>query len=739
MLNDKVYVAHLRENSTEFQTLTEHLTGVADLAQKFAAEFFNGEWGRIAGELHDIGKYSDEFQNYIRQVTQESADKSVISKTDHTSAGAIYAEEVLAFLGRPLAYCIAGHHAGLLNWAHDIEISGDLQDRLSKKELLQRIHSFILSPIVQTSKLNPPCGKGIDSKYMHLWIRMLFSSLVDADYLDTEYFMKRELAEMRGRYDTLPQLIKKFEDFMKRKTENATNSRLNSIRNEILRQCKRMGEISPGFFSLNVPTGGGKTLSSMAWALVHAAKFNKKRIIYAIPYTSIITQTVQVFREMFGDENVVEHHSNILEDTSSLSADLATENWDAPIIVTTNVQLFESLYASKTSRCRKLHNIVKSVIILDEAQMLPPEFLDPIVTVLKGLVECFGTSVLISTATQPALTGKIGHGENIFNGIPDEELKEIIPDSLQLASELKRVRIEMPKNVEDVKQWDEIAEELKTFEQVLCIVNTRKDCRQLYKHMPKGTLHLSRLMCSAHIYDTIVKIKEKLSRNESVRVISTQLIEAGVDIDFPIVYRALAGLDSIAQSAGRCNREGKMNNGSLGLTKVFIAGNTRPPGLMGMGINAMIELLKLEGNGDFLSPEIFKKYFELFFNKVQDFDKAEINSLLIKDAQDMQFQFATAARNFRLINDKDTIDIIVSYNEGAELIELLKRKGPESWLMRKLQRYTVSVYQRDFIEINRTGCIEEFHGVNIQSDPCIYSPEAGLVYNDEVIEETMLI
>jgi CRISPR-associated endonuclease/helicase Cas3 len=735
------YIAHIKKEDSgcQIQTIEEHINGTATFASTFASKFQNVEWGRLLGLWHDLGKFSNEFQEYIK-INSGYEDGVLLGKTDHTSAGAIFAKELLPQSWPPLAYCIAGHHAGLHNWLPEIGISGDLYDRLKKQEFLDKIRTFIPKEITKIDHLNPPTGKPLPPKQIHLWIRMLFSCLVDADYLDTERFMNPESFAKRGKYKTIKELKVLFDNYMEELARNAPETNVNFIRNNVLNQCIRSGEKDPGFFSITVPTGGGKTLSSMAWALEHAAKFNKSRIVFAIPYTSIITQTVQVYRNIFSDSNVIEHHSNIDEEADSQDRKLATENWDAPIIVTTNVQLFESLFANRTSRCRKLHNIVDSIIILDEAQMLPPEFLKPVLSVLKGLVENFGVSVLFSTATQPVLKGTIGSGQNAFRGIEANAVREIVPDFLQLANDLKRVRVQMPLNTNQPTEWTVIADELRKFEQVLCIVNTRKDCRELYNLMPEGTVHLSRMMCSAHIMDAIAKIKHRLKSGLPITVISTQLIEAGVDVDFPVVYRALAGLDSVAQSAGRCNREGTLNKEEkLGLTKVFCTVKGTPPGLMRKGADTLKELLHLHNGKDFLDPIMFQQYFSLFYSKVQGFDKPKIEDLLVKDATQMKFQFATAARDFRLIDDKGAQSILVEYKDGADLINLLKRKGPETWLMRKLQRHAVSVNVRDFNAIRKAGLIEEVHGCWIQAYEKLYNSKAGLMSNGEWLEEIHII
>ncbi|MGE4434295.1 MAG: CRISPR-associated helicase Cas3' [Bacteroidales bacterium] len=737
-------IAHLKHNVFGFfdiQELSEHLYGVGQLASTFAELFLNAEWGKVIGQWHDVGKYSEIFQQYIK-VNSGYEVGSLLGKVDHTSAGAILAKDILPNgYWQPIAYCIAGHHAGLHNWYPEPGLSGSLLERLTKFELLNSIRGNLGKEIVDYKNLSAPTGKALPCESIHLWIRMLFSCLVDADYLDTESFMNPESFEKRGKYESLSALKKRFENYITRFAEKSEVSELNQIRDSVLKQCIESGLLEPGFFSITVPTGGGKTLSSMAWALEHAVKFNKKRIIFAIPYTSIISQTVQVYRDIFGELNVIEHHSNINDETTSDESKLSVENWDAPIIVTTNVQLFESLYANSTSKCRKLHNLVNSIIILDEAQMLPPEFLKPILSVLKSLVDDFGASILFSTATQPVLTGTIGgSGKNAFRGIETERIREIVPDFKCLTSKLKRVDVQMPENIHKNMEWKEVADELMQFDQVLCIVNTRKDCRSLLHLMPKDTIHLSRMMCSAHIMDVIVQIKERLRNGESIRVISTQLIEAGVDIDFPVVYRALAGLDSIAQSAGRCNREGKLSKeGKLGLTKVFCPPKNTPLGLMRKGSETLKEMLGTTTCNNPLAPESYKKYFDLFYSKIQNFDKPNIKNLLWQDAAQMKFQFATAARDFKLINDRGSETILIEYKGGSDLIRLFKRKGPESWLMRKLQRYSVSVNAHDFERIRAAGLIEQIHGCWVQSYETLYNNKVGMMSDGEWLEEIHII
>jgi len=737
------YIAHIKDIGNgvfEIQSLEDHLKGTSSLAEKFASKFNNPGWGKLLGLWHDLGKYSDEFQEYIRKNTgYEEGER--LRKNDHTSAAAILAREILPEQWPPISYCIAGHHAGLHNWFPEPGVSGDLCERLKKNELLEKIRNKIPADLLNKLVFEKPCGKSLPPEQINLWIRMLFSTLVDADFLDTESFMKPESFKLREQYDSLQVLKERLDIHIDKIHATYPQTAVNIIRNKILADCIRSAQLKPGFFSITVPTGGGKTLSSMAWALAHALKHNKTRIIFAIPYTSIVTQTAQIYRSIFGENNVVEQHSNLDEDINTQERKLAAENWDAPIIVTTNVQLFESLYSNRTSQCRKLHNIVNSIIILDEAQMLPPEFLKPVLSVLRGLVENFNVSLLFSTATQPALTGRIGgKGQYAFEGIGTGYVREIVSDNQKLAEDLRRVKIKLPENINEPNEWKLIADELTQHEQVLCIVNTRKQCRELYDLMPEGAIHLSRLMCTAHIMDTIKEIKLRLSEKKPVRVISTQLIEAGIDIDFPVVYRAVAGLDSIAQSAGRCNREGKLNQENrLGLMKVFVPPDGTPSGLIRKGADTFKELLTTKQSDSLLEPQTFIDYFKLFYCKIENFDKPDIKNLLWDDGIDMKFQFATASGKFRLIDDKNFHTILVNYKDGDDLIQLLKRKGPESWLMRKLQHYAVSVNERDFGEIKKAGLIVEMHGCWIQDYSNLYDSHSGLQLHGRWLEELNII
>lgn len=697
-MNKKKYAHSLAGKPIdEWQPLDEHHKKVAIRASQCAERFHSGDWAWNAAWLHDLGKAADEFQAYLlRQNSIDDADYDDIApgRVNHSSAGAAYAIETLGpMVGKVIAYLVAGHHAGLPDFFPSDTGRASLQIRLEEgKTNLDRIRSDaeILSQNL-LRLIKPPAF--VKPTNCHMWLRMIFSCLVDSDFIDTEAFMNPKQAEDRGKYPALAKLKELFDGHMAKVVAGAEVTSVNIARKEILSACRNAAAYEPGLFSLSVPTGGGKTLSAMAFALDHAANHGKRRIVYVIPYTSIIEQTAAILADIFGAENVVEHHSNLDPDKETQRSRLASENWDAPIVVTTNVQFFESLYAAKPGRCRKLHNIIDSVIILDEAQLLPPELLEPCVEAINELVQNYGTTIVLSTATQPALLNLSAP-------------REIIANPVALYERLKRTEIVMPSDLSKRADWQEIAKQLQQHNQVLCIVNTRRDCYELHKKMPEGTVHLSALMCGEHRSEIIGQIKEwLLEQGEELRVISTQLVEAGVDIDFPFVYRSLAGLDSIAQAAGRCNREGKLNvQGQLGQVHVFVPPKQAPRGLLLKGENTTRELFAA---GDFNPehPETFTRYFDLFYSRVND-TGSRFKELLQRDAPNLEFHFRTAANRFRLIDDVQQ-PVFVRFGKSYQWLDQLRRIGPKRQIMRKLQRYTVNISKRNFEKAKIDGLIKQ--------------------------------
>jgi CRISPR-associated endonuclease/helicase Cas3 len=700
----------------EWEPLEGHLEAVAGLAETFAREFGAGDWGRVAGLWHDLGKYRESFQQYLRRAgggePDGGSEECTPGRVDHSTPGAIHAVDTLGPIGRAVAYLIAGHHAGLAD-----AVGGDasLVSRLERRSLLadwprEVIPEAILHPGKPAG--GPPSR---DPQDLHLWLRMLFSCLTDADFLSTEAFIDGDRSASRRRTDpTIRELARQLAIWLGHRFPPPV-SEVDRVRAEVRQACVAGAALPPGLFTLTVPTGGGKTLSSLAFALEHARNWGKRRLVYAIPYTSIVEQTADVLRSIFGD-SVVEHHSNLDPDDparDSLERRLAAENWDAPIIVTTNVQLFESLFAARGSRCRKLHNLVNSVVVLDEAQLLPPDFLGPIRHAIRGLVRDYDVSIVISTATQPALE--------------IEGARELAPDPATLDRRLRRVKYVWPPS-DAAMTWQEIAAAIAREPQILCVVNRRDDARQLFElvRREEGAVHLSALMCGEHRSEVIKRIRGRLAAGEPVRLVSTQLVEAGVDVDFPVVYRAFAGLDSIAQAAGRCNREGRLP--APGRVVVFEPPNPPPPGLLRKAESKAREVLAGR-RAEHIDPALFEQYFELLYKQgVNSLDRHDILGLLGRngDARRVEIQFRTAADLFHLVDETGYTPVLVAWGRGAALIAGLRHVGPERQRMRRLQRFTVSIPARQVRRLQTAGDVEEVLPGLFAAAPGLYDEDTGL-------------
>ena len=721
-----ICISHIRLNSSgeveSIQSNEEHLSGVANLAERFANEFGMGSWGRVLGLLHDKGKERKAFQDYIKK--NSGYDSTIQYPTEHTHAfvGGVIAKSLYGKAATDLL-CnqIVSHHKGL----HDYyEMDGILN-----KEIPLGVNQS-----VEKIGLNKP-PFALDLKDFNHLSRMLFSCLVDADYLDTELFMDEESARKRINDIKLESLLPLLETYIDNLQTCSAESEVNAIRRIVQERCVSTADMAKGFYSLTVPTGGGKTLSSLVWALRHAVHNGMKRIIIAIPYTSIIVQTASILKKIFGEESVLEHHSNF--DPQSLKgkemqhkAKLATENWDYPIVVTTNVQLFESMFSNKPSDCRKLHNIVNSVIILDEVQTLPTDYLQPIVDALKSYQRMFGISVLFTTASQPVLSGLIEgcNPQAEFQGI--DNITEIIPKEYALHDRLRRVRLDIDNTG---STYDEIVNRLSRHDKVLCIVNTRNDAREIFELLPKEglTIHLSRMMCPRHISKAIQEIKQALSDNSEtvIRVVATQLIEAGVDIDFPVVYREEAGLDSILQAAGRCNREGKLD---IATTYVFSLSVEHK--LYGSIIDANNARLNMVNVNDWFAPETMTEYFRQLYCRKGTFDKKDLKTLLYKPTE---MCFAEATKEFRLIEETGKT-VYVNMDDSLELVERLKSDGITYSLIKQLSQYSVNIHERDFQKLLSYGAIEEvIEGIYVVNDRAQYDEKIGLRLDNHWMNEIL--
>jgi len=717
------FYAHSSERRPppQWRLLATHLQAVSKLAAQFSAAFDSADWGRLAGLWHDLGKYRAEFQ---RRLAGEP------DRVDHAIVGALLAQAKDRHqAGLPLTFVIAGHHAGLANFrSSDVTPPTPLVERLqTEPNLLQSLVSII--PEMVAALPLPPLparftahkvlsGRERDEQFRSLefWIRFLLSSLVDADRLDAEAFDHPNLrATVTGGFASVAALRQRVDHHIDEKTRRAEPTAVNRMRADVLEYCRQAAELAPGVFSLTVPTGGGKTLSAMSFALRHAERHGLRRVIAVIPYTSIIEQNAVVYRDALGVDNIIEHHSNLDPEKESKRNQMASENWDAPIIVTTGVQFFESLFSNRPSACRKLHNIARSVILLDEAQTLPSRFLNPILEGLQELVVNYGCTVVLSTATQPALARR----ESLPDGLPN--VREIVHDPAALGRSLRRVEISWPSLDEPPVAWLELAAELKNHPQVLAIVHRREDARELATLLPQeGLFHLSALMCPMHRSAVLAKVRLALKEGRTCRLVSTQLVEAGVDIDFPVVYRAWGGLDSIAQAAGRCNREGKLDKGRV---IVFRAPTNPPRGTAAKGLQSAESMLRQQGGTLSLDdPSVFEEFFRiLYFSENLDAEGIQ--------AERGQFNFANVCWKFKLIED-GSHPIVVPYEGSDARVAAVCRDGPNRENLRALQPFLVNVYDNDFKKLEEHDAIETIaETVQVLAHPFkhLYSDMFGLL------------
>ncbi len=712
------YYAHSAdsEDKSEWQTLEDHLLGVANKAEKFADAFGARDWGHCAGLLHDMGKATSAFQRRL---------EGRLDRVDHSTFGARLAKDNGGRLGLLLAYILAGHHGGLPDGGYqETQLHFRLKYGNVPKDAKIVIETDCHGDLSLPFKLSRERG-GFSLSF---FTRMIFSCLVDADFLDTEEFCDPHKAVERPfglKIEIFPALQRKLNTHMQTIIKKAAPTDVNAIRQKILTQCREKAKFQQQIFSLTVPTGGGKTLSSMSFALDHAVKHGLNRIIYAIPFTSIIEQNARVFQDILGREQVLEHHCNYKEKDEPEEAaynrrrGMATENWDAPVVVTTNVQLFESLFSNKTSRCRKLHNIARSVIVLDEAQAIPTEYLEPCLAGLRELVEHYGCSVVLCTATQPALDDK----SNLRTALP--EIREIVDDPSQFYTDLQRTNVSFIGRKTD----NELADLLDKERQALCIVSTKPQAKIVFKFLSKeeGAFHLSTNMYPQHRRRVLDTIHKRLKNKKLCRVVSTSLVEAGVDLDFPVVYRAMAGLDSIAQAAGRCNREGKMDE--KGSVFVFEPEKTPRMPWLKRCISRAHETLRSLPDIDPLGIKVMRRYFELLYD-VQELDKKKIMRMLnpAKLQKELFFPFKEAALAFRFIEEESVGVVVAIEPEAKKLVQELRHTEFPRTTLRKLQQYSVALRLNEYAVLEATGALELLRGeipVLINSEA--YNAHIGLI------------
>ena len=758
-----MYAHTTNEGKETWQPLHAHLKGVAEMSAQFAAVFGAQDWGQFVGWLHDIGKVSEAFQRRL---------EGRPNRVDHSTAGGKLAFDLLGekskFAAALAAFPIMGHHGGLPNGGVVRTQAGTVLERSFRevpkyprwREVLPQPFAIPQSLPQQMSEL-PENEQGFAAAF---FIRMLFSCLTDADWLDTERFCAPQKFKSRPTPPAIELVLQQFNIFKQSLAAGkANNSHIAGLRAEIQAHCCTAALAKPGCFSLTVPTGGGKTLSSLAFALEHAKKHALSRIIYVIPFTSIIEQNAAVFRKALGplgETAVLEHHcaymdkqggkethtpakgtpeqeGESVDDKSNagqvFDTRLATQNWDATLVVTTAVQFFESLFAARPQACRKLHNIANSVIILDEAQMLPPELLNPCVMALRELVRGYGCSVVLCTATQPALTAT----KNLYAGFSDNAVREIIPHKRlpEIFTAFRRVNISYSGTLSNAA----LAQALLEQNQVLTIVNTRARARDVFESLGQGEghYHLSALMYPEHRRRKLDKIRERLPQGLTCRVVSTSLIEAGVDVDFPAVFREETGLDSVAQAAGRCNREGNLP--APGKVTVFTpqSGLPRAPFFSRRAAAASWVRDRFD---DLLSPQAVQAYFKQLY-ALESLDKPGILTLLDDALEDDELEafpaipFQQIAASFRLIED-DTQALIIECDDALPLLERLETtedREEARALLRQLQSYTIQIYRSALPRLAvRTT---RKYGLYVLSGATGYSDDIGLVLDDPLFRE----
>jgi CRISPR-associated endonuclease/helicase Cas3 len=652
---------------------------------------------------------------------------------------------------------IAGHHSGLPRKATFED------DRLKRPEKQARLRAARaggapadllaigippLPDFLRPEAFVPTAEKREKILRHEFWTRMLLSALIDADRLDTERFMDARRAGIRRRSKGLPdhlvklriQLDKHLDELAeqaRRRVSGLTGDvrdRATSVldlRSNVLDACRKAATLPPGRFSLTVPTGGGKTLAALAFALAHAIRHDLRRVIVVIPFTSIIDQTARVYRDAFGRLGrpaVVEHHSNLEPQRETVANRLASENWDAPVVVTTSVQFFESLFSCRGTAARKLHNIARSVVIFDEVQTLPHDLRAPIFDALNQLVDHYGVSALFCTATQPAL-GMAKTGRDHYPHL--EAVNEVILNvPATFAAVGDRVVVEFPPTDAPPTTWNDLAQAIAKHTSVLAIVQRRDDARDLCLLLPDDTFHLSGLMCAAHRRDVLAKISETLKAGRPCRVTSTTLVEAGVDLDFPVVYRALGGVDALAQAAGRCNREGRLcdhHGRPIPGRMIIFDAPTPPPKGLRLTRATTHALLTGHGNLDLFDPKTYDIYFAAYLANILPDRPDVMGARADRD-------FPETEQRFRMIDDGGQVSVVVPYGDASQRIDAY-RADPSRRTLRALQPYIVNIPQERSSQLEKANLIETIHDqvrwLRMGDGPQ-YDPRFGLIV-DQIV------
>jgi CRISPR-associated endonuclease/helicase Cas3 len=693
-----MFFAHSCPGGQEnWDVLENHLQRTARRAAQFLRQA--PELAYVAGMWHDVGKYQHEFQRYLLPTAdREASNEQRLGKIPHSIVGSALALSQLQdpFLAAALAWAIAAHHGGLgdRRLLQHVKTSGTPRlDRCRDNIPAKVVNVPLPSPVIEASH-TPADG------LMQLWIRMLLSALADADMLDTEAWDNKQ--ERTLNYASLPELRDRLASKLRSKRADLEKtgldaSPINQMRAQVLNECLQAATQSPGQFTLTVPTGGGKTLSSLAFALQHACNHGMQRVIVVIPYTSIIEQTARTFREVLGDDSIVEHHSTVKLENDTWANQRACENWDAPVIVTTSVQFFESLYAARKTGCRKLHNIANSVVVLDEVQTFPVDLLAPIRNVLGLLSKHFGTTVVYCTATQPTPDSNVPIGPPM-HPLPTPIIAQ--PAPLFHAVE-KRFRIVMQGAIDQPLELQQLAGKLNQHSSVMAIVHSRKEAEQLSR-MVEGSLHLSARMCAGHRQYTLDRVREDLRAKRPCRLVATQLVEAGVDISFPVVYRALAGLETLAQAAGRCNRE--LDGDQPGEFHIFRALSQPPSNSLRRELAVALKYLRTPGfELNLNDPALFSRYFKDVLDSTMVNPDAPGIALL-----EREMDFPTVEDKFRLI-DADGQMVVAPYDGWSASLKSVRAQGPTWNNLRALQRYLVQLYDQEIEQLRSLGVIEPLY------------------------------
>ena len=700
--------AHTPNSSGQWHGLQAHLQATAAMARAFADRFGAGDLAHYAGLWHDMGKFHPQFQAYLQACAQGKR----AQPHPHARYGAAYAARHCP----PLAFPIMGHHAGMPD-------KSDLKARLQQVADLPQAEQPALQamPALAPAQVQfPPWLRHNDPLQAEMLVRMLFSCLVDADFLDTEAHFNQQRAAQRPQRYNLHALWQQFEQNQNALLASAPRTPVNAVRREVYEDALRAAQGEPGLYALTAPTGAGKTRALLAFALKHALANGLERVIVALPYTSIIDQTADVYREILGEVVVLEHHSALeVDDLSETALErhrLLSENWDAPLIVTTFVQLFESLFSNLPSRCRKVHRLARSVIVLDEVQTLPVEVLEPTVHALQQLIDDYGATVLLSTATQPAL------GQIQFAKSP----VQVVANPAQHFQTLRRVDYHVDLTPRDYN-W--LADAIAAREQIMVVLNTRKDAiatlDALHDRCPElaGVFHLSTLLCPAHRREVLAEVRRRLADGAPCRLVTTQVVEAGVDLDFPVVMRAVGPLDRIVQAAGRCNREGRLPRGEV---IVFdLAQGSSPRGAYRTGTDeARISLQ--QPNADLHQPDTYRDYFERLYQGVR-LDREDIQQAR------QRFQFETVAQKYRLIRDDTCPVVVMGHNPDA--VNALLQQGramvqaggmlPRIWRQR-LHAYTVNLYRREADALRQQGLIQDDPTLGVALYVGAYDSQRGI-------------